>query len=129
MTQTILYGFAGVFLGNAALMWGDPQFWFQTIPGVAGTGGFNAHFIRDIALVFLVSAAALFVGARNRDVPLAAFGAAWPCLHALYHIWIWIFHRDTAFDAIALTNLIGIQLPAWGALSAALHLSQKEALA
>ncbi len=126
MSKPLLYGLSAYFLTNAALMWAAPQFWYDTVPGVMQTGGYNSHFIRDVALAFIVSAAALACGARLRDSRLALFGAAWPGLHATFHIWIWIVHRDTAFDLIALTNFLGIQLPAWAALTAATHLKTVE---
>ena len=59
-------------------------------------------------------------GAGKRNVTAAVFGAAWPCFHALFHIWIWL-GRGVPFDEIALVNLVGIQLPAWLALMAALQ--------
>jgi hypothetical protein len=45
-------------------------------------------------------------------------------LHALFHVWIWV-HRGLPADVIALTNLAGIQLPAWGALILAFRLNTK----
>ena len=129
MAKTLLYGLSAFFMGNALFMGIAPTLWYDTIPGVPDTGAFNSHFIRDVALSFAVSSLALAAGARLGDGRLALFGAAWPCLHALYHIWIWMAHRDTALDMIALTNLVGIQIPAWCALVAAAQLSPEEALA
>lgn len=126
MSRPLLYGLSIYFFTNAALMWAAPQFWYETVPGVLQTGGFNSHFIRDVALAFVVSALALASAARFADQRLALFGATWPALHAVYHIWIWIVHRDTAIDLISLTNLVGIQLPAWVALIATAQLNTVE---
>ena len=129
MIKTMLWAVAGYFLASAAVMWAAPQPWFDAVPGVAATGGYNAHFIRDLALAFAVSGLALATGAAAGDRRLALFGAAWPCLHALFHIWIWGMHRGAALDLVALVNLAGIQLPGWLALVCAAHLPQEEALA
>lgn len=124
MARTLLI-VVGVLYGlTAAVMWVAPQTWYDTTPGVAMMGPFNAHFIRDVALAFLVSAAALLVGARQDNRPLAIFGAAWPCLHAAFHIWIWL-GRGVPVDVPAVTNLFGIQLPAWLALFAAFRLEPR----
>ena len=127
MSRPLLYGLSIYFFTNAALMWTAPQFWYETVPGVLQTGGFNSHFIRDVALAFVVSGLALASAARFADQRLALFGAAWPVLHAIFHIWIWIAHRNTAIDLISLTNVLGIQLPAWTALIAAAQLNTLEA--
>lgn len=121
MTRTVLLGVAGYFLALAIFMWAEPLLWYNTVPGVAATGGYNAHFIRDLALTFAVSGLALIAGVRWADQRLVLFGAAWPCLHALFHIWIWVVHRQAALDLVALSNLLGIQLPAWGALACAVY--------
>ena len=56
---------------------------------------------------------------------IAVFGALWPCLHAVFHIWIWVTMRGMPFDQIAAVNLFGIQMPAWLALMAALKTKPK----
>ena len=129
MNHPLLLGLSAYFLINAGFMWSAPIAWYDTVPGVAQTGPYNSHFIKDVALAFLVSALALMAAARLDDYRLAIFGAAWPCLHAVFHIWIWIVHRNTAVDAIAVTNLLGIQVPAWTALVAASQLKQEGAQA
>jgi hypothetical protein len=60
----------------------------------------------------------------NSDRSAALCGAFWLVLHALFHVWIWV-HRGLPADVIALTNLAGIQLPAWGALILAFRLNTK----
>jgi len=129
MNHPLLLGLSAYFLINAGFMWTASIAWYDTVPGVAQTGPFNSHFIKDVALSFLVSSLALVAAARLNDHRLAMFGAAWPCLHAAFHIWIWIAHRNTAVDVIALTNLLGIQVPAWMALFAAPQLKQEGAQA
>jgi uncharacterized protein YjeT (DUF2065 family) len=73
---------------NGLVMFGFPADWYGTIPGVVDTGPFNAHFIRDIGVAYLVSGAALVWLAVNPAArPAAQAGAAFLTLHALVHLW------------------------------------------
>lgn len=125
MARAILTTLAALYGLTAAVMWAAPMRWYELTPGVAMMGPFNSHFTRDVALAFLVSATALAVGARQGNRALAMFGAAWPCLHAAFHVWIWL-SRGLPADIPAVTNLFGIQLPAWVALAAAFRLREEE---
>ncbi|HAE25848.1 MULTISPECIES: hypothetical protein [Hyphomonas] len=125
MWRPILFLIAAVHSANALTMWFAPHFWYGAVPGVAMMGPFNLHFVRDIALAFGMSAGALAYSALKVDRSAAICGAAWPALHAIFHIWIWIA-RGLPFDQIAFVNLAGIQLPAWLALTAALTFTRKE---
>lgn len=116
MRTTILCGIGVLHFANGLWMWGWPMGWYQTIPGVADTGPFNMHFVRDIALIFLESGAGLIWATLRGARGIGLWAASWPCLHALFHIQIWIVMRAMQFDLIALSNLLGIQLPAWLAL-------------
>ena len=108
------------YLGIAIYMWFAPQQWYHLTPGVSMTSAYNLHFIRDIALIFAISGAALIIGAARGNQTAAIFGAAWPAMHAIFHIWIWVA-RGVPFDQVALINMIGIQLPAWLAVVATLY--------
>lgn len=125
MWRPILLLIAALHFANALAMWFAPHAWYEAVPGVAMMGPFNLHFVRDIALAFGMSAGALAYGAARLDRTAAVCGAAWPCLHALFHIWIW-FGRGLPLDEIARVNLTGIQIPAWLALAAALNFTRKE---
>lgn len=125
MWRPILFLIAALHICAALSMWFTPHHWYETVPGVAMMGPFNLHFIRDIALAFGMSAGALAWGALRFDRSAALCGAAWPCLHAIFHISIWL-GRGMPFDQIALVNLIGIQLPAWLAFAAAFLFLRKE---
>lgn len=119
--------FVGAFsLVTAAYLWVATRHWYNTVPGVQGTGRLNSHFARDVALAYLVSGIALIWAATRLDKSAAVCGAAWLVLHALFHMWIWI-DRGYPLDDVALTNLIGIQTPAFVALLAALNLRTGEA--
>ncbi|UYV36998.1 hypothetical protein N4R57_18830 [Rhodobacteraceae bacterium D3-12] len=127
MTKPVLTAVALFNLAMAVFIFLWPMWFYEAVPGVAQTGAFNSHFLRDVALAYLVSGAALWVAAAQGVRALGVFGAAWPVLHALFHIWIWAAMRGAAVDLVALANLFGIQLPAWAALIAALHLGEQEA--
>ncbi|UWQ19389.1 hypothetical protein [Jannaschia sp. M317] len=104
----------GVHIGAAT------QHWYDSVPGVALTGPLNSHFAKDVALAYLTSGAALLWAGLRNDRSAGLCGATWLVLHALFHIWIWI-HRGAPFDIIALTNLLGIQTPAFLAFFAAIN--------
>ena len=112
MWKKLLWVIALYNLALALYMWVLPVAWYDATPGVSDMGPFNVHFIRDVALTYLVSGLAFVWALRNHNKTAAVFGALWPCLHALFHVWIW-FGRGFPFDQIAGVNLVGIQLPAW----------------
>ncbi|NNC38343.1 MAG: hypothetical protein EX271_01365 [Acidimicrobiales bacterium] len=118
MWKSILYVIAFYNFVLALYMWFAPMAWYEATPGVAAMGPFNLHFIRDVALAYLVSALAIIWGLKKWDKTAAVFGALWPCLHALFHIWIW-GARGFPFDQVFAVNVFGIQLPAWLAMGAA----------
>jgi hypothetical protein len=121
MTIRLLLALLGTVQGaNGLAMLAAPVGWYAATPGVAMTGPFNSHFVRDIGLIFLASGAALMLGARKgRDAAvLAAAGAAWPAMHALLHVYGWITHGFPADPATAVTEAVGVVLAA--ALGAAL---------
>ena len=122
--KLILVILSGLYLLTAVYMFVAPQAFYDSTPGVAMMGPFNTHFIRDAGLAFLTSGGALLWGTLNQNRAVAVFGAVWPCLHAVFHVWVWIA-RGLPFDFIALVNLVGIQLPAWLALFAATKLQGK----
>jgi hypothetical protein len=102
-------------------MWFGTAHWYDAVPGVSHTGPLNLHFAKDVGLAYLTSGAALIWSGAKQDPSAAFFGASWPFLHALFHVWIWL-HRGMALDVIAATNLVGIQLPAYLGLYGALRL-------
>ena len=67
MGLRIFYIICGVLsLGNAIYMLFDPGHWFFNIPAdVPETGDLNAHFVRDIGLVYLISGLGFLWSARN----------------------------------------------------------------
>ena len=73
---------------NGLIMLVVPADWYAMVPGVVETGPFNAHFVRDIGVAYLVAGATLTWFAINEAARPAAFaGAAFLALHALVHLW------------------------------------------
>jgi len=124
MWKWILICLGVISIANGLYMWFAPLAWYEAVPGVALMGPFNLHFIRDIALVFAFSGGAMIFGAMRPIPAVAVAGAVWPCMHAIFHVQIWMA-RGFPFDEVALVNLVGIQAPSWLALFAAVQLLKK----
>ncbi|MEM9495973.1 MAG: hypothetical protein AAGA09_08205 [Pseudomonadota bacterium] len=122
--RLIVFIVAAFYFALAVFMWTAPMTWYETTPGVAMMGPFNSHFVRDVALAFLMSGAAMCFGVVKLERNVTYFGLAWPCAHALFHVWIWLT-RGAPFDLVAAANLAGIQLPAWLALFCAFSFFKK----
>ena len=76
-------------LANGALMLADPYGWYQLVPTVKFTGPANPHFIRDIALAYLLTATMLGYAAwypHGRWLAAVA-GNAWLSAHGAFHVW------------------------------------------
>jgi hypothetical protein len=112
-------------LVNGLLMLAAPQGWYGWTPGVPLTGPMNPHFIRDIGLAFVASGAGLLAGARSGQAMsvLGLSGAAWPALHALFHVSLWPtqgFPRGFAAQATEVIGGVGLGVfAAWFALARA----------
>lgn len=99
---------AALYAVNAAMMVLFPERWYEMTPGVPETGGFNAHFIVDIGLIYLTSAACLALWALRPEVgsTLPKIAAVWPAMHALFHLVHW---TDGLPQGMALwTELFGV---------------------
>jgi len=95
---------------NGLIMLAAPADWYAMVPGVAGTGPFNAHFVGDIGAAYLVAGATLPWFAVNRAArPAALAGAAFLALHALVHLWDAAAGREHAHQL--LVDLPSVFLP------------------
>jgi hypothetical protein len=78
-----------VLAGNGIAMLLAGPAWYAAIPGVAETGPFNAHFVKDIGAAYLTAGAGLAAFAWSGS-PMArgasAFGILFLGLHGLIHI-------------------------------------------
>jgi hypothetical protein len=122
--RSVLTVFLGVALaGNGAVMLLAPPLWYGSVPGVADTGPFNPHFVRDIGCAYLVSGGALTwfaFDARARAAALAS--GAFLALHALVHLWDAAAGRESLGHT--LQDLPGVFAPAAIALWVAWPRSQ-----
>ncbi len=80
-----LLGLGGA--ANGGFMLAAPPLWYDSVPGLAHTGPFNAHFVSDIGVAYLVASVALIARAwRPRYWPAAVAGAAFMIGHAIIHV-------------------------------------------
>jgi hypothetical protein len=105
-----------------------PQWFYDTVPGVAMLGPFNLHFIRDAGLAYGGSGLLILAGHWRGNYAVSLAGCTWPCFHGLFHLQMWLA-RGMPADLVALVNLLGIQLPAWLGLYVAWRLLQQREVA
>lgn len=112
----------GVGLGaNGIYMLVDPVNWYFAVPGVTTTGPFNQHFLRDIGIIYVLTATAMLVGVVRADMRIALWGASglWLAGHALFHLWevaVGICGPDAIvrdLPAVTLPALITLTLAVW----------------
>ncbi len=78
-----------LFAGNGLWMISAPERWYWRVPGVAETGPFNQHFIRDIGFIYVATSVAVAAGVLSRSGRPALWttAAAWHACHSLFHVW------------------------------------------
>ncbi len=98
---------------NGSFMLIAPQSWYDTVPGMHFFGPYNTHFIRDVSIVYLVSAGGFAWGLRAQRAGYLLMASAWPALHAIYHLQVWaargfpvdiILAVNAPFDALKFSN-------------------------
>ncbi len=100
---------------NGVFMLIAPAAWYEMIPGVAGTGPLNQHFVRDVGGAYLAAGGALVWFAMDvRARAAATVAAAFLGLHALVHVSDAIAGREPIEHVIA--DLLTIYLSALLAL-------------
>ena len=109
---TIAWLGAVVLMVNGALMMLVPLAWYNAVPGVSGTGPFNAHFIIDIGMIYATTAIGYALGAawRGQRVGLWLMATLWLFAHALFHFAIALQGQTTA--QILMRDFAGVTLPA-----------------
>lgn len=126
MIRIVAAVLAVLMTANGLVMMFAPLAWYAAVPGVATTGPFNAHFVRDIGAVYLVTAGALawFAWRPAQGWPAVAAVAAWHSLHGAVHV----------FDAVCGTrpvadlarDFVGVFVP--GLVALALIAARRPAL-
>jgi hypothetical protein len=111
MLIRILLILLGLFhAANGLFMVLAPSRWYLAVPGVVHTGPANLHFIPDIGFAFLLSGLGLLLGARQMRSAgaYALAGAAFPFVHALFHVWGWGMHGFPQGLAFIFSETIGV---------------------
>ncbi len=86
---------------NGLAMLAAPAGWYDAVPGVAETGPFNPHFVRDIGAAYLVAGLAVIWFAIDRLArPAALAAAAFLAFHALVHLWDAVAGREHAHQLL-----------------------------
>jgi len=126
MTRPLIFILAGYYGINGAYLLLLPRHFYDHVPGVVLSGPYNPHFIADIGLIFLVSAAALGWAGWAKLPGLALFGGGWPLLHGLFHLRLWLT-RGLPLDRVAASDWLGVILPALLVALAAYRLKEARA--
>lgn len=87
-----------------------PGHFYAITPGVSLFGPLNAHFIWDLGLVYVSSGLVGLYGVRSGSMPVAVSAALWSCLHAVFHLHVWI-DRGLPLDGIFLFDLSFVIVP------------------
>ena len=61
--RLIIWFIALSYAVNGAIMLTEPKLWYDIIPGVSMLGPYNTHFIRDVGILYMVTAGGFFLGA------------------------------------------------------------------
>lgn len=108
--RTILFILAAWHGANGIFMLVAPEAWYAFVPDVGETGPANLHFIRDIGLAFVASAAGLVAATRAEQPAIALLAPAiFLGGHAGLHLVEFLAHGATA--ATALRDTLPILVP------------------
>ncbi|HET6157480.1 MAG TPA: hypothetical protein VFE34_03975 [Dongiaceae bacterium] len=87
MRRTILWIIALATLANGGVMMLAAENWWALVLGVADTGAFNAHFVRDVGAAYAAAGLGLaWFAARPRERAAALVALTFLGLHALFHV-------------------------------------------
>ena len=109
----LLAASVGLFaLANGGWMITRPLIWYGRVPGVAESGYFNQHFIRDIGFIYILIGSAFLAGIIRANARAALWGVAtlWLAAHAAFHIWEVVVGLCGP-DALA-RDFVGVTAPA-----------------
>ncbi|MEM7077477.1 MAG: hypothetical protein AAF513_02510 [Pseudomonadota bacterium] len=113
MANKLMWALAGYYLITGLYISILPLVFYETAPGVAATGPYNMHFLRDVGFAFTVSALGLGYGLWLKLKPLIVFGTAWLAIHGAFHLVLWFLQEHPA-SPTALIDLVLVVLPAAG---------------
>jgi hypothetical protein len=92
MALKVLAAVVAVLLGgNGLYMLLQPESWYQAVPSVPHTGPLNVHFVMDIGIAYLASAAGIAAGIWRPGwrVPAAIPALIFIGTHAALHLIEW----------------------------------------
>ena len=113
-TSAAVLGVGGA--ANGTFMLAAPPLWYDSVPGLAHTGPFNAHFVSDIGVAYLVASVALLARAwRPRYWPAAVAGAAFMVGHAVIHVLDIVMERTGNVSVDVGLVLAPAMVAAWAA--------------
>lgn len=97
---------------NGLYMIAAPGSWYASVPGVAGTGPLNRHFVIDIGMLYLTIGSAFAAGAvwTGGRLALWLFATFWLVSHALFHLEEAL--RDSKTGILLARDFVGVTLPA-----------------
>ncbi|HEV2548500.1 MAG TPA: hypothetical protein VGU20_14260 [Stellaceae bacterium] len=96
MRRALIWAVDLAFVANGLFMVVAPAAWYGFIPGVANSGPFNPHFVRDIGCAYLVAGGGLLWFAFDgRARAAAVIAAGFLTLHALVHLLDWAADRES----------------------------------
>lgn len=114
-TLAAIIGFGGA--ANGVFMLAAPPLWYDSVPGLAHTGPFNAHFVSDIGVAYLVASIALLARAwRPRYWPAAIAGTAFMIGHAIIHVLDIVSARTGNVNVDVGLVIVPAVLAAWAAV-------------
>ena len=121
--RTLLWVAAALYGAIGTLILVAPNVFYQRVPGVVASGPYNAHFLRDVGLVFATLSVAMVVALRDRRAARTAtlLSAVWLCGHALLHL---VAAVAAHFPASALAEAPGVYGPALVAIALAWHFNR-----
>ncbi len=96
MVRRLVWALDLVLILNGVVMLALPAWWYSVVPGVADTGPFNPHFVRDIGAAYVAAGGGIAWFLRDPAArPAALIGCAFLSLHALVHLWDWAAGRES----------------------------------
>jgi hypothetical protein len=91
VARYMLWLIGGLSVVNGIGMYVVPADWFAAVPGVAETGPFNGHFVRDVGAAYVASGAAVIMAVQipAARLSLLIVAAIFSGGHALRHVVEW----------------------------------------
>lgn len=115
-------------VANGLSMLIAPLRWYWSVPGVPFTGGYNAHFIRDLGIVYAMTGIGVLLGLARASQRRLLWGAAsaWLTCHAVFHL-VEVAAGICGPEAIP-RDFLGVTVPGLAALGLTLAARPRDSL-